>query len=142
MNNGDLRVGQVLWIKVRYRIDRVAEIKHPMLIANIGDEYIEVIAIDKTAGKLHNLYYPYNKHINSDNPKETVILEDSYAQLNTKLTIENFDDLKKYRKTTDLLSKSKLKELLKEYNEYQNENKIKEERFVHMTKEELIAMND
>ena len=142
MNNGDLRVGQVLWIKVRYQIDRVAEIKHPMLIANIGDEYIEVIAIDKTAGKLHNLYYPYNKHINSDNPKETVILEDSYAQLNTKLTIENFDDLKKYRKTTDLLSKIKLKELLKEYNEYQNENKIKEERIVHMTKEELIAMND
>ena len=142
MNNGDLRVGQVLWIKVRYQIDRVAEIKHPMLIANISDEYIEVIAIDKTAGKLHNLYYPYNKHINSDNPKETVILEDSYAQLNTKLTIENFDGLKKYRKTTDLLSKSKLKELLKEYNEYQNENKIKEERIVHMTKEELIAMND
>ena len=142
MNNVDLRVGQVLWIKVRYQIDRVAEIKHPMLIANIGDEYIEVIAIDKTAGKLHNLYYPYNKHINSDNPKETVILEDSYAQLNTKLTIENFDGLKKYRKTTDLLSKSKLKELLKEYNEYQNENKIKEERIVHMTKEELIAMND
>lgn len=142
MNNGDLRVGQVLWIKVRYQIDRVAEIKHPMLIANIGDEYIEVIAIDKTAGKLHNLYYPYNKYINFDNPKETVILEDSYAQLNTKLTIENFDGLKKYRKTTDLLSKSKLKELLKEYNEYQNENKIKEERIVHMTKEELIAMND
>lgn len=112
------------------------------MIANIGDEYIEVIAIDKTAGKLHNLYYPYNKYINSENPKETVILEDSYAQLNTKLTIENFDDLKKYRKTTDLLSKSKLKELLKEYNEYQNENKIKEERIVHMTKEELIAMND
>ena len=142
MNNGDLRVGQVLWIKVRYQIDRVAEIKHPILIANIGDEYIEVIAIYKTVGKLHNLYYPYNKYINFDNPKETVILEDSYAQLNTKLTIENFDGLKKYRKTTDLLSKSKLKELLKEYNEYQNENKIKEERIVHMTKEELIAMND
>lgn len=142
MNDGDLRVGQVLWIKVRYQIDKVADVKHPMLIANISDEYIEVIAIDKTAGKLHNLYYPYNKYINSDNPKETVILEDSYAQLNTRLTIENFDDLKKYRKTTDLLSKSKLKELLKEYNEYQNENKIKEERFVHMTKEELIAMND
>lgn len=142
MNNGDLRVGQVLWIKVRYQIDKVAEIKHPMLIAQINNEYIEVIAIDKTDGKLHNLYYPYNKYINSENPKETVILEDSYAQLNTKLTIENFDDLKKYRKTTDLLSKIKLKELLKEYNEYQNENKIKEERIVHMTKEELIAMND
>ena len=141
MNNGDLRVGQVLWIKVKYQIDKIAEVKHPMLIANINDEFI-VIAIDKTAGKMHNLYHKYNKYINSDNPKETVILEDSYAQLNTKLTIENFDGLKKFRKTTDLLSKSKLKELLKEYNEYQNENKIKEERFVHMTKEELIAMND
>lgn len=31
-----------------------------MLIAEINDEYIEVIAIDKTAGKLQNLYYPYN----------------------------------------------------------------------------------
>lgn len=43
MNNGDLRVGQVLWIKVRYQIDKVAEIKHPMLIAKINNEYIEVL---------------------------------------------------------------------------------------------------
>ena len=35
-----------------------------MLIAEINDEYIEVIAIDKTAGKLQNLYYTYNKYIN------------------------------------------------------------------------------
>ena len=109
-----------------------------MLIAQINNEYIEVIAIDKTAGKMQNLYYPYNRYINSENPNETVLHEDSYAQLNTKLTIENFDELKKYRKTKDLLSKLKLNELLNDYKEYQINNRIKEERIVHMTKYEIL----
>ena len=112
-----------------------------MLIAEINDEYIEVIAIDKTAGKLQNLYYPYNKYINSDNPKETVIDEDSYAQLNTKLTLELFSELSDYRRTKDLLSKDKLTELLQDYKEYQTKNKIKEERIVHMTKYEILELN-
>lgn len=77
--NFDLKVGQVLWLKVRYQIDKVSDIKHPMLIADIKENYIEVIAIDKTKGKLQNLYYPYNKYINCNNPKETVLFEDSYA---------------------------------------------------------------
>ena len=140
--NGDLKIGQILWLKVRYQIDKVSDTIHPMLIAEINDEYIEVIAIDKTAGKLQNLYYPYNRYINSENPKETVLYEDSYAQLNTKLTLENFDDLKKYRKTNDLLSKIKLNELLNEYKNYQNENRIKEERIVHMTKYEILELNE
>ncbi len=140
--NEDLQVGQILWLKVRYQIDKVSDVKHPMLIAEINDEYIEIIAIDKTAGKLQNLYYPYNRYINSDNPKETVLYEDSYAQLNTKLTVENFVDLKKYRKTTDLLSKVKLNDLLNDYKDYQNNNKIKEERIVHMTKYEILELNE
>lgn len=140
--NENLKVGQILWLKVRYQIDKVSDVKHPMLIAKINDEYIEIIAIDKTAGKLQNLYYPYNHYINSDNPKETALYEDSYAQLNTKLTIENFSDLKKYRKTNDLLSKIKLNELLNEYKDYQNNNRIKEERIVHMTKYEILELNE
>lgn len=138
----DLKVGQILWLKVRYQIDKVSDVKHPMLIAEINDEYVEVIAIDKTAGKLQNLYYPYNRYINSDDPKETVLYEDSYAQLNTKLTIERFTDLKKYRKTNDLLSKTKLNELLNDYKDYQNNNRIKEERIVHMTKYEILELNE
>lgn len=138
----DLKIGQILWLKVRYQIDKVSDVKHPMLIAEINDEYIEVIAIDKTAGKLQNLYYPYNRYINSDNPKETVLYEDSYAQLNTKLTIENFDDLKKYRKTVDLLTKTKLDELLNDYKDYQSNNKVKEERIVHMTRYEILELNE
>lgn len=137
----DLKVGQILWLKVRYQLDKASDIKHPMLIAEINREYIEVIAIDKTSGKLQNLYYPYNHYINSENPKETVLYEDSYAQLNTKLTIENFNNLKKYRKTKDLLSKTKLNELLNDYKDYQNNNKIKKERIIHMTKCEILKLN-
>ena len=140
--NEDLKIGQILWLKVRYQIDKVSDVKHPMLIAGINDEYIEIIAIDKTAGKLQNLYYPYNRYINSDNPKETVLYEDSYAQLNTKLTIENFADLKKYRKTKDLLSKAKLNELLNDYRDYQNNNKIREEKIEDMTKNEILKLNE
>ena len=137
----DLKIGQVLWLKVRDQIDKISNIKHPMLIADIKEDYIEVIAIDKTAGKLQNLYYPYNRYIDSENPKETVLYEDSYAQLNTKLTIELFSELSNYRKTKDLLSKNKLKEILQDYQEYQLNNKIKEERIVHMTKYELLELN-
>lgn len=108
----DLKIGQILWLKVRYQIDRISDVKHPILIADIKDDYIEIIAIDKTAGKLQNLYYPYNWYINSDDPKETVIYEDSYAQFNNKLTIELFPELSDYRKTTDLMSQKKLSELL------------------------------
>ena len=138
----DLKVGQVLWLKVRYQIDKVSNMKHPMLIADIKDNYIEIIAIDKTAGKLQNLYYPYNKYIDSNNPKETVIYEDSYAQLNTKLTIELFSELSNYRKTKELLSEEKLKELLQDYQEYQANNKIKEEKIVHMNKCEILELNN
>ena len=35
MINNELEVGQVLWLKVRYQIDIVSNIKHPMLIAKI-----------------------------------------------------------------------------------------------------------
>lgn len=142
MSNSELKVGQVLWLKVRYQINQVSNIKHPMLIASINKEYIEVIALDKTAGKLQNLYRVYNRYIDSDNPKETVIYEDSYAQLNTKLTIENFEQLKSARKTTDLLSKKKLDEILLDYVEYQTLNIIREERIVHMNKEEILYLND
>lgn len=142
MNNSELKVGQVLWLKVRYQIDQVSNMKHPMLIASINEEYIEIIALDKTAGKLQNLYRMYNRYINSEQPKETVISEDSYAQLNTKLTIENFEQLKYARRTTDLLSKKKLDEILSDYVEYQTLNIIREERIVHMNKEEILYLND
>lgn len=137
----DLKVGQILWLKVRYQLDKVSETKHLMLIAKIEEKHIEIIAIDKTSGKIHQLYRPYNHYINSQNPYETVIYEDSYAQLNTKLTVDNFPELIKYRKTTDCLSKEKLADLLENYTEYQQNNILDKARIVHMSKSELLAIN-
>lgn len=137
----NIRVGQVLWLKVRYQLDKVAEEKHPMLIAKIYEDFIEVIAIDKTAGKLHQLFRPCNHYINSQNPNEKVIYEDSYAQLNTKLTIEKFEGLSDFKRTDECLSSTKLNELLEHYDEYQNNNKLDEARIVHMTKAELLELN-
>lgn len=142
MNNNELEIGQVLWLKVRYQIDVISEIKHPMLIAKIEKDYIEVIAIDKTQGKMHQLFHNYNFYINSKEPKENVIYEDSYAQLNTKLTIEKIDELKLSRKTEAKLSKNKLKNLLAEYSEYQFKYGINEERIVHMTRKEILKLNN
>ena len=85
---------------------------------------------------------PYNYYINSENPKEKVIFEDSYAQLNTKITLEWDNCLIKYRKTEDCLSSEKLTSLLKEYSEYQKENIILEERNVHMSINEIIKLNE
>ena len=137
----DLEVGQVLWLKIMYKLDEIAKEKHPMLIANINKEYIEVIALDKTFGKMQNLYRPYNIYINSEDPKEEVIFQDSYAQLNNKFTIENIEELKKARKTKKKLSKEKLDNILLNYSIWHENNIIFEERIVHMNKREILKMN-
>lgn len=141
MSLDQLEVGQILWLKVRYQIDVVSCVKHPMLIAKVESDYIEVIAIDKTFGKMHQLYHNYNYYIDSKNPKETVIFEDSYAQLNTKLTIDKIEELKNSRKTIDKLSKIKLYDILTEYDNYQKKYTIDEQRIVHMNKKEIFDLN-
>lgn len=141
ISKDELEVGQVLWLKLRYQIDVVSNVKHPMLICKIEDNYIEVIAMDKNAGKMHLLYHNYNYYINSDTPKESVIFEDSYAQLNTKLTIDKIDELKYSRKTLKKLSTDKLNNLLREYENYQNKYNIEEQRIVHMTNNEILYLN-
>lgn len=136
-----IEVGQVLWLKVKYQIDVTSKVKYPMLVAKVFDDYIEIIALDKTADKMHLLFHNYNYYINSTNPKETVISEDSYAQLNTKLTLDNVEELKTTRKNNGKLSKNKLQDLLTEYDIYQEEYGVDEQRIVHMSKEEILNLN-
>lgn len=97
--------------------------------------------MDKTAGKLHQLFHKYNYFINSSNPKESVITEDSYAQLNTKLTIELTEELIKARKTVNKLSQDKLQDLIETYNDYQKYNKIDDDRIVYMSSVEILKLN-
>lgn len=112
-----------------------------MIIADINDDYIEVIALDKTRGKLHQLFHYYNFYISYDNPIESVISEDSYGQLNTKLTIDKILELKNARKTLKKLSTKKLNALLKEYKDYQNNHNLDEKRVVHMSRDEILKLN-
>ena len=139
----DLEIGQVLWLNVRYQTDVISKVPHPMLvaIANIEDNNIEVIAIDKAKDKLHQLLNEANFFLDSESPKEKVIYVDSYAQLNNILTIEYFPELVNFRKTEEKLSCEKLTNLLNEYERYHAENIISDRRIVHMTKEEILAMN-
>lgn len=112
-----------------------------MLIHSINDEYIEIIAIDKAEDKQFQLMKKCNSYIDCNNPNETVIYRDSYAQLNNKLTIENFDELKNARHTCDKLSERKLTELNNRYITYHNENVLSDTRMVHMTKNDILEMN-
>ena len=139
----DLEIGQVLWLKVRYKTDIVANMVHPMLVAviDIDDNKIEVIAIDKAREKISQLYNEANYFLDSENPKEKVIYVDSYAQLNNTLTIEFFPELIKFRKTTAKLSKEKLTDLINDYKIYHKNNFIPDERKVHMTKNEILELN-
>lgn len=90
---------------------------------------------------MHQLFHNYNYYIDSENPKETVIFEDSYDQLNTKLTIDKIDELKFARKTVNKLSKEKLNNILNEYKNYQTRYDVDEQRIVHMTCDEILKLN-
>ena len=100
----NLEVGQVLWLRVRYKTDVVANCAHPMLVAviNIDEDKIEVIAIDKARNKIVQLYNEANRFLDSENPKD----------------------------------------LISDYKMYHKNNFIPDERKVHMTKEEIIQLND
>lgn len=141
IDESKLEVGQVLWLNVKYQKNVESKVEHPMLICRVEKKTIEVIALDKTAGKLHQLFHKYNYYINSSNPKESVITADSYAQLNTKLTIELTEELIGARKTVNKLSYDKLQDLIKAYYEYQENNKIDADRVVHMSSTEILKLN-
>jgi len=136
-----LEIGQVLWLKVKYQIDKESDVSHPMLVYEISDKFIEIIAMDKTKDRTYQLFMPYNIYINSKDPNEKVIYEDSYAQSNNILTIENFPEIVNSRKTEDKLSNEKLKNVFDTYKDWQSCNIVPENRIVHMTKEDIIRLN-
>jgi len=111
-------------------------------VCNIDENIIEVIAIDKARDRAYQLLSQNNKFVSCNSPLETVISENSYAQLNNKFTIEYFKGLENYRRTKDKLSNRKLNEILKAYRDFHKNNIIKEERTVHMTKKDILDMND
>lgn len=137
----DLAVGQVLWLRIRYNPNTIAQKTHPMLIYSLNENTIDLIAIDSAKGKIYQLMKKSNKYIDTENPHETVIYKDSYAQLDNKITIDKFENLKNARQTTDTLSKKKFEELSKKYEEFQSNHFIDESKIIYMTREEVLEYN-
>jgi hypothetical protein len=138
-----LEVGQVIALKIRYNnVGVTASGPHPYIIVSTNDDYVEVLQVDSLKGKERKAAFRSNKTIFCDNPNETVIDVDSYAQLDNRFTIEQHLGLLRFRRQTDKLSQGKLKTLIEAYREYQSNNVIDENKIVHMTVEEIEELNN
>lgn len=141
---GELKPGQVIWIKVRFNnAGATSTTKHPYLIISHNEEmgYYEVAQFDSLAGKEYKALRASNKVIYCDNPNETVISKDSFVQMDNKFMIEDYPELVNYRTTEDTLSKSKFDDLVASYNKYQGSHQIDDDKIVYMDKDEVEALN-
>lgn len=141
---GELKQGQVIWIKARFNNSGdTSTVKHPYIIINYNNElgYYEVAQFDSLAGKEYKALMKSNKVIYCDHPKETVIVKDSFVQMDNKFMIEAYAGLKKYKATEDTLSKSKLDDLTSSYYNYQSSHHIDDDKIVYMSKDEVETLN-
>lgn len=139
----DLEVGQVLALKIRFNNSgTIADKKHPYLIVDIDEDLntVEIAQLDSLKGKEYRAAQKCNKVIYCDNPHETVIDKDSYVQKDNTLKVEYHEELSKYRRQKDKLSANKLKDVLTEYKEYHEKNRIDENKEVFMDWAELTAL--
>lgn len=134
--NDEIKVGQVLWLKIRTDINVISRNRLPVLVIDISDKFVEVIALESISNK-SKISKNYNYFISLCD--ETVILRDCYAKLDAKITIGYTDELKRARKTLDTISKDKLDDILSKYNDYhvKHEN-IKD---INMNIYEILFLN-
>ena len=140
----DLKTGQVLWLKIRFNNSgTISNVVHPYLIASIDNEYntVEIIQMDSLKGKEWKAMFKSNVTILNTDPVEEVIRVSSYAQMDNTFTVENYDGLVKYRKTSAILSENKLKSVLQRYNLYHNTHTIDENKIVFLSSEEIERLN-
>ena len=140
----DLEIGQILWLIIRFNNNNdISRSKHPYLIVSIDDELnaVEIVQIDSLVGKEYKAAMRSNKTIFYDNPTETVLNKDSYAQLDNTLKIEYFDELSEYRSSRDNLSSSKLSGVIQAYDLYHENYEIDERKNVYRDRKEILRMN-
>ena len=138
-----IEIGQVLSLKIKFNIKpgTISLCNHPYLVVGIDKirNRIEVAQIDSLAGKEFKAARKTNKTIFCDG--ETVLDKDSYIQLDNKFTIENSTKLEHFRRQPEKLTASKLADVLKAYNDYQNNFKIDSNKCVDMTISEILSWN-
>ncbi len=141
---GNLTPGQVIWIKARFNnTGTISATEHPYIIISHNKEmrYYEVAQFDSLAGKEYKALMSSNKIIYCDNPNETVILKDSFVQMDNKFMIEDYPELANYKRTEDTLSQSKFDDLIAAYNKYQESYQIDDDKIVYMNKNEVETLN-
>ena len=142
--NCDLEIGQVLSLRIRYNAKGdIAQKRHPYLVLDINDELniVEIGQLSSVCGKEYKLLYKSNKLIECGNPEESVIDKDSYIQMDNFFIVENFPGLINFRRQTDKLSAAKLRDVIREYRKFQEENHIDENRMVFMAQDEILQLN-
>lgn len=139
----DLEIGQVLWLKIRFNNSgTLATVEHPYLIVDVDRQWgtVEVAQIDSVENKSRfKLISKTNKLISCSG--ETVLYKNSYAQLDNSLKLENFPELKRFRRKVDKLSDEKLQSVLKAYKDYHVQHEIEDNKIVYMDKEEILDLN-
>lgn len=137
-----IEVGQVLSLVIRFNNSGdISATKHPYLVVEVNEDTIEVAQLDSLGRKRYKAAFKENKLIVCDNPKETVIDRDSFIQMDNKITLEKFDDLVNYRRQTDKLSSQKLSDVLSAYRNYQDKNRLDENKIVYMDETEIRNLN-
>ena len=141
----DLKVGQTLTLYTRFdNQGTISDDVHLHIVIEINDELniVEVAQIDSLQNKWYQAAFEKNHVLFWDNPVEKVIDKDSYVRLDGIIQFENYDDLVKYRRQKDCLSKDKLKDLLKHYKKYHENHEIFDDKQVFMSKEEIEKLNN
>lgn len=138
----DILVGQILALKIIYDNEgTIADKKHPYLVL-VVDNYngcLTVVQLDSIAGKEYKAFNINTCVISCDG--ETVIDKDSYATLDTYYRIEYYEELSKYRRQEDKLSKEKLEKVISRYNSYHSKYFIDDNKNVYLSKSEIEKLN-
>lgn len=140
----DIEPGQVLWLKIRFNNNgTISDRDHPYLVLKVDEDLdvVEVAQVDSLKGKEFKAAMKSNKTIYSDDPDETVISKDSYAQLDNSITFEYYDDLSRFRRLPDKLSPAKFEDVLSSYNRYHETNEIDEMKIVYLDQDEIKNLN-
>ena len=140
----DLEIGQVLWLKIRFNNEgAISSVSHPYLIVDIDEEFgmLEIAQMDSLQGKEFKAAMRSNKVVYVDDPPETVIMKDSYVQLDNSFQVENFETLSRYRRVPDKLSGEKRQDVLQAYKTYHELHHINENKQVFMNRSEIEELN-
>lgn len=142
-----IEVGQVLWLKLKFQADgEYSKTVHPYLVVNINDNgtanFVNLLQFDSLEGKEWRIQSNKYMVIMNTDPKEDVIFKDSFLRLDSIFLVENFEELKEFKRNEAKLSKNKLERVLFKYNNFVAEgNHIPDSRQIMYKKADILDHN-